>query len=284
MSTRKEKAPDAGQGVEGIIPEGTTDMSNTVTQSTDTLPVISRDTITRNRAPLTATERAFAFKEGLARLETRYILSKKKRDADFKTPEGDHFRSAGDLYIRTCRDGVRRFTAYMHDGSVDHDFRYFDQVIRDAMNGRMDGWKRHTFKDGDEGWIYNYSNYRSDGLTFKPALVIIDQDAHPDATMLVGYGETWGFNCEEPRCREKHHTHDAIHHTLDELTNQLTKRGSYEIEICKDINAPDGPWYVNFWSGPDLTELTPEQIATLANDLQWMGLEAATTNAKEPAA
>lgn len=284
MSTRKEKAPDAGQGVEGIIPEGTTDMSNTVTQPTDTLPAISRPTITRDTGSFTATERAFAWNEGLSKLETRYILSKAKRADDFKTPEGDAFRSAGALYVRTCRDGERRFTAYMHDDSVDHDFRYFDRVIIDAMNGRMHGWSRYTFKNGDEGWAYDYPNYQTDRLKFKPALVIVDEEAHPDATMLVGYGKTWGFKCDEPRCRETSHEHDAIHHTLDELTNQLTKRGSYEIEICKDIAEPDSPWYVNFWSGPDLTELTPEQIATLANDLQWMGLECATTNTKERAA
>ncbi|MFJ4999892.1 hypothetical protein ACIP5T_17200 [Microbacterium sp. NPDC088619] len=280
MPTTKEKDPNAGQGVEVSDPSKGNQLVNTLTHTPDALPVKDRQTLGRNRAPFTAEETAFAKQEGISRLEVRYILSKKPRDEDFVTPDGDTFRSAGDLYIRTCRDGVRRFTAYMNEGSVQHDFRYFDRVVADAMSGRMDGWVRHTFKDGDEGWAYEYPNYQIDHIKeVKPACVIVEEES--EAAMLVGFGSEWGYPCEEPRCREEYHEHDAVNHSLEVLENQLTERGGYEIEICKDIKYPELGWVLNVWTGPDLTELTPEQVATFANDLQWMGIECATTNAKE---
>ncbi|UUE19876.1 hypothetical protein [Microbacterium sp. J1-1] len=283
MSTPKEKAAVLLEQGDGTIPKESVDMSTTVPPATGSLPVKQRTTIARRRSNYTAEERAFARTEGLHSMDTRYLLTVDPRSESFTTPDGDSFRSAGHLWIRTCRDGVRRFTAYMNDESTNHDFQYLDEVILDARNGRMDGWERHVFRDGDEGWRYDYPNYQIDRLTdFKPAHVIITHGS--TAKKLVGYGEAWGYPCEEARCREAFHEAQEVNHTLDTLDKQLTKRSSYEIEICKDISQPDSEWYVNFWTSPDMTELTPEQIATLANDLQWMGLECATTNAKEKSA
>lgn len=282
MLTTKENAPAAaGTADEGQTPKGSIDMS-TLTQAPDTLPVKKRETIVRDQSPYTSEERAFSNQERLSRLEARYVLVVAPRTETFATPDGDTFRSAGDLYIRTCRDGVRRFTAYMHENSLQHDFVYLDEVIRDARNGRMHGWKQLTFKDGDDGWMYEYTNYQIDNLKeFKPAYVIVEKQS--DAESIVGFGSDWGYPCTEPRCREKYHAAEDGSHTLESLDNALTKRGSYEIEICKDRTKPDSDWHVNFWANGDLTELTAEQIATLANDLQWMGIECATTNVKERA-
>lgn len=284
MFTTKENAPAAvAPADEGSTPKESTDMSTTVPLSPDTLPVKERTTIVRRRSEYTTEELTFAREEGLRLLDVRYILISDARSESFTTPGGDSFRSAGLLSVRTCRDDVRRFTAYMHDDSTNHDFQYFDKVILDARNGRMDGWKRHTFANGDEGWVYDYPNYQLDRLTGIKAAHVIITDASPAKT-IIGFGEAWGYACDEPRCRESFHEPEEVNHILDALENQLTKRASYEIEICKDINLPDSEWYVNFWAAPDMSELTPAQVATLANDLQWMGIECATTNAKEQAA
>ena len=237
------------------------------TQTNHPLTVKARQTRALSRTAYTPDELKFAEREGTERLATRYVHLKRTRDESFMTPEGDSFRSAGTLNLRTCRDGVRRFVAYMHDDSVHHDFRYFDRVIADARFGRMDGWERYTFKDGDEGWVFTYPNYQTDHLkVFKPA-VIIDEDS-------------WGYPCDEPRCRETHHSDDDSSHTLDALQGQLGRNAGYEIEICKDATKPNSAWYLNFWTCGDLSELTPADAAKLANDLNWMSIECQTTNAK----
>lgn len=261
----------------------TTSIPSVITD-TASLPIRKRVTMAFDRrSPYTNAEIEFSEAEKTQRLETRYALLDKPRDESFRTPEGDSFRSAGSLYLRTCRDGVRRFIAYMHEGSIHHDFQYFDRVINDAKFGRMHGWVRHTFNDGDEGWAFEYPDYQIDNLDLsKPARLLIEESSN--SPTIVGYGAMWGYPCDESRCRESVHESEEANHTLDSLDNQLTKRGGYEIEICKDMTKPDSDWFVNLWANGDLTELTPEQIATLANDLQWMGLECATTNAKQCAA
>lgn len=254
--------------------------STTVITDTATLPIEDRKTLHVNhRAPYTREELAFAEAEKTERLEVRYIHFDQPRATSFTSPAGDSYRSAGVLYIRTCRDGVRRFVAYMHGDSVHHDFRYFDLAINNARFGRMDGWARHVFKNGDEGWIYDYPNYKMDHLQeFTPAHVIVEEPS--DSPKIIGYGTAWGYSCEEPRCREKHHEHEDPSHTLESIDNQLTKRDGYEIEICKDMTKPDSDWYVNFWTTGDLSGLLPAQIATLANDLQWMGIECENANSR----
>lgn len=241
------------------------------TEDSRKLPVKARQTLVLSRGAYTREELAFAEKEGTDRLETRYVQLRRARSESFTTPEGGSFRSAGSLCIRTCRDGVRRFVAYMHDDSVHHDFRYLESVITDARFGRMDGWERYTFKDGDQGWTFDYPNYQIDRLKeFKPA-VIIDESG-------------WGYPCNEPRCRETHHRNDeSASHTLESVECELGRYGGYEIEICKDAEKPDSEWYLNVWVQGELSELTPAQVSKLANDLNWMSIECQTTNAKEVA-
>lgn len=246
------------------------DMSTTVSALAD-IPAEARATMAFKSGPYTADELAFASSEKLERLEKRYVLSSEPRPAMFQDPEGNTFRKAGDLDLRTREDGTREIVAYIFEDSMSHDFLILGRIINDARFGRMDGWRRcPATDDRAEVWIFDYPNYNIDGFTLEPAAII-------DET-------TWGYPCTEPRCRENLHEHNDGSHTLDVLENHLTKNGSYEIEICKDMTKPDSAWYVNLWANGDLTELTPEQIATLANDLQWMGLECATTNAKGSAA
>lgn len=245
---------------------------------TASLPVKDTGTLAVNRrAPYTEAECKFAQKEGLSRLETRYVLVDAPRHETFRVPDGHSYRSAGTLHIRPCKDGKLRFVAYMHTDAVNHDFLYFERVINNARFGRMAGWGRHTFKNGDEGWVFDYPNYHIDNLgDFKPAHVIVDEPS--DSAGQTGYGSSWGYPCTESQCREKYHEHEDGSHTLDCLENAPTTRGYYEIEICKDMTKPASDWYVNVWTGGDLTELTPEQIATFANDLQWMGIECSNAN------
>lgn len=252
----------------------------TVAPNTDDLPTKDTGTMAVNRrAPYTQDEREFARREGLTRLETRYVLVDTPRHETFKTPDGTSYRSAGSLYVRPCKDGELRFVAYMHADTVHHDFLYFDRVINNARFGRMAGWDRYTFKNGDEGWIFDYPNYHIDGLDeFKPAHVIVEEPS--DGAGHVGYGSSWGYPCTDSRCREEFHEHETADHTLESLEYDLTSRGSIEIEICKDMRAPDSDWYLNVWTGGDLTELTPEQVARFANDLQWMGIECANANSR----
>lgn len=254
-------------------------MTNAIAESPQ-IPVKDRKEIKLDtRSRFTREELSFAEAEGLNRLETRYVLMNGQRDESFHTPGGNTFRHAGLLYIRPCRDGVMRFVAYVYEDAVQQDFRHLDRAINNARFGRMAGWNRYTFKDGAEGWIFDYPNYNVDRLRdFKPAQVIItDASASP---RNVGYGSSWGYPCDEPRCREEFHEDEDVSHTLDVLENQLTDTASYTIEICKDATKPDSAWYVNVDSG-ELYELTPEQIATFANDLRWMGIECATANAKQ---
>ncbi|MGM1018005.1 MAG: hypothetical protein ACQEW8_10755 [Actinomycetota bacterium] len=248
-------------------------------QTAADLPLKERESIVFSRESYTREELAFAEKEKTERLETRYVLTAKQRDATFRTPDGHSFRCAGDLYLRVCRDGARRFVAYVHKDSVHHDFKYFDRVINDAKFGRMSGWERHTFKDGTEGWWFNYPNYQIDGLKdFKPANVLIEEpSASPN---LEGFGSSWGYPCNESRCREKYHEDDDGNHVLEVLGHDLTTRGSYEIEIRKDAMDPDSAWYLNVWTNGDLCELSAEQAARFANDLSWMSIECQTANAK----
>lgn len=256
---------------------------STVTPNTDTIPVKNRKVLKlRNREPFAPQEIAWACDEGLHRLPTRYTLDSDPRRESFTTPDGNMFRRAGELYIRVCRDGVRRFVAYVHPDSVDHDFIYLDEIINNAKHGRMAGWVQHTFKDGSEGWAFDYPNYQiSERLqqSFKHAAVIIEELT--DVPGLVGFGTSWGYACTEPRCREKFHENEDANHILEVLEDTINERGSYEIEICKDITKPDSRWYLNVWVNGDTTELNHEQVAKLANDLTWMALECQTTNAKE---
>lgn len=255
---------------------------STVTLNAETMPVKNPTTIQVDRRGrnYTADELAFARAEGLDNLPTRYVLEEKPRRETFTTDEGYIFRDAGTLYVRKCADGQRRFVAYLQDGAVHHDFRYLDRVINDAAHGRMQGWDRYTFKNGDEGWIFDYTSYQIDHLNeFIPAAVIIDETS--DSPGLVGYGTSWGIPCTEPRCRNKFHESEDVNHVLEVLEDTINERGSYEIEICKDLTKPDSRWYLNVWVNGDTTELNHEQVAKLANDLTWMALECQTTNAKE---
>lgn len=287
MTVTTKKAPDlSGNSVEGENQKTNQEegelMNTTVAPEADNLEVKDTPVLIRRRTSYTREELAFAEREKTDRLETRYVLVDRPRHASFTTPDGESFRSAGSLYIRTCRDGVRRFTAYVHEESVHHDFRYLDRVINDAKFGRMDGWDRYTFKDGDEGWIFDYPNYGINRLNhFKPAQVLVEETS--DTSGVIGYGSSWGYPCDEAQCREKYHEDEEVTHTLDSLTSELTSRAGYEIEICKDFTRPDSPWYLNLWTAEDLTELTPEQVTRFANDLNWMAIECKTTNAKEAA-
>ena len=163
----------------------------TVAPTTDNLPTKDTATLVVNRrAPYTKKECEFAQVEGLSRLEVRYVLVDTPRHETFKTPDGNSYRSAGTLHIRPCKDGVTRFVAYMHADAMHHDFLYFDRVINNARFGRMDGWGRHTFKNGDKGWVFDYPNYQIDKLSdFKAASIVIE--ALSDAADHIGYGSWW---------------------------------------------------------------------------------------------
>lgn len=266
-----------------ILADPSRESQTTETPALDQLPVKNRETIVRRSDAYTVEELEFAKQEKTERLETRYVLTTKPRDTTFRTPDGHRFRSAGDLYLRICNDGVRRFVAYMHEDSVHRDFRYLDVVINDAKFGRMNGWKRHTFKDGSEGWCFNYPNYQIDGLKdSKPANVIIEESSL--SPTLVGFGSSWGYPCNESRCREKYHEDEDGSHTLEVLGHAFNSRGSYEIEIRKDMRDPGGDWYLDVWTNGDLSELTPAEVSRFANDLNWMSIECTTANAKGNAA
>lgn len=257
-------------------------MSNLIADHAE-IPVKDRkEVVLHPRGNYTAEEIAFAKSEGLDELETRYVLLEAPRPEAFRTPSGNTYRCAGRLYVRMCTDGVRRFVAYMHEDSYQHDFRYFDRVINAARFGRMDGWARYTFKDGSEGWMFEAPNYGIVGKhDFRPARIRITSPT--EGAGHNGYGETWGYVCEEPLCREEFHDQEDPSHILESLENTFSDKAGYEIEICKDPTRPDSRWYVNLWMSEDLTELTPDDVAKFANDLQWMGIECATANAKQVA-
>lgn len=253
---------------------------STVTPNTDTQAVEdlneSRDVLLlpSKPAPFTDEERELAAREGLRSLETRWVNWDQPRPADGQAPDGCPYRTAGVLYIRTCKDGVRRFVAYMYPESTHHDFRYFDRIMTLASGGRMEGWSRRTFKDGDEGWFFDYQNIRMRQPNGEPLPDPIPAGIIDD--------ETWGYRCDEPACREKYHDEIDGNHTHEALERELNKYSNYEIEIVKDGASPDSDWYLNVWTGSnDMTELTPEQLATYVNDLNWMAIECQTLNAKE---
>lgn len=256
-------------------------MSNATAEPT-VIPVQDREVIVFTAGRFTSEEIDFAKAEGLDRLDTLYVLDERPRLPSFRTPAGVTFRDAGMLYVRTGKDGVRRFVAYVYPDSTNYDFEFFDRAIVRARYGRMEGWVRHTFKDGTEGWWFQASLYSVDGITDpRPASVIITDES--ETPRLKGSGSTWGYPCEEPRCREEFHDREDPSHTLESLENDFSGKGGYEIEICKDPTRPESRWYVNLWMSEDLTELTPEDVAKFANDLQWMGIECATANAKQQA-
>lgn len=285
MHTTKENAPDAGQGVEGLIPEGSNLMNQSVALSTDNTKV-DREAKTLpfpRRRPHTPEEVAFARDEGLSDLPVRYVLLSKPRGANFATPDGGHFRPAGRLNVRRCRDGVRRFVAYLHPDSIRHDFRHLDHAIANATCGGMEGWRRHTFKGDDDGWVFGYTSYQIDGLKNAiPAEIIITETS--DSPGLVGYGTEWGIPCTEPRCMNTHHENLDESHTLETLTRKVGDYFEYEIEIVKYAGKTDAKWHINIDGGTELSEATPEMIASFTNDLNWMSIECATANAKESAA
>lgn len=257
-----------------------TPLADAQCQRPDLPPTKDREIINFDLGRSTPEELAFSESEELHLLETRYVLMDKPRPANFRNPDGVVFRCAGDLNIRTCRDGERRFVVYVHADSLDHDFRFFDRIIRRARAGRMQGWKRYTFKNGDEGWIFDYINYALDPIDeFKPAEVIITDSL--EASTNVGFGSTWGYRCEETACRDAVHEPEEASHTLEVVERQLGRWGTYVIEICKDISKPDSDWYLNTWTRGELDEMTPEQVTTYANDLNWMAIECSTANVKQ---
>jgi len=122
----------------------------------------------------------------------------------------------------------------------------------------MEGWSEHTFKNGDRGWSFDYPLYHAfeprDDL--RPARVI-DEDS-------------WGLPCDDPICREKWHDRDDVNHVFEDLENGVSDSNRWEIEICKELEQPESDWYLNLCFSPDMTELTPDQVGALVNDLQWM--------------
>lgn len=214
------------------------------------------DVIRFDRHQATDEQRAWG-NEHTAHLDLRWVQEETAR-RDWTDPNGTLFHDGGLLYIRPCKDGVTRFVAHMNSDSIASDFKYFERIISLARIGDMQGWVRHTFKNGDEGWRFLYALYsaKSSFLDQAPACVIGD--------------DGWGYLCDEPLCSERVHDERGDSHTHQTLERVWKRETYYNIEICRDALDDDSDWYLNYWTGSDMCQLTPEQVGDMVNDLSWM--------------
>lgn len=192
-----------------------------------------------------------------------YVAATYGRLHIWRDRKGSWFRTAGRISIR-LRDGERVIQVALFDGADEHDLLWFYEAIELLKASRRK----------NPEWVRIVSDW-ADDRTF--ALVFTARSYADPYTNRSAAAKV--FVCAEKRCREQVHTVGDTH-TLETLTRSLGEYFAYEIEILKYSHLADQKWHVDVSSG-EMTEATPEMIATFVNDLNWMAIECANANAKE---
>lgn len=174
---------------------------------------------------------------------------------EWHTPDGQLWRMGGVVVVRPQEN----FRIHLYEGATRKDLAYLNSVIDRAKRGEFahHGW--HEREDGI--WAYRWS---------RP----INADDHRGVVLHA---------CHDPACWEEFHDGDDTLHTAEEFARNPHQGVEYAIYVERYETAESpGEWTVNlavttFDSG------TPEDVATLIDDLRRMQAEADRLNTQATA-
>lgn len=177
--------------------------------------------------------------------------------------DGTWFRRGGAVTLRRGKDGEFRFIIYLYPGANEGDYRFLERVVHHARDGALlrHGWDTRTDENDEQWWSYACSR----------EYLTPDQSpyttADPGAQLLV---------CTDNRCTDAVHESSGDDHTVD-----VVEAEQWRIEVSRYVDR-DGE-QKRYEVGVTVeANLTPTQVASLVNDLQWAGAVCHAVNGKTP--
>jgi len=257
--TREERAAKARKGTIAADPEVEIDAGVDLGAT-----VVDRDA---RREPAAARTVRLAEAE-FAHLPVYVVRSRsERRTRIWRSADGKWWRRGGTVRIQRWPelDGPRAFVVFLWAGANEGDLKFMLRQIARARRGA--GFEREWGRV-DASW--------ADELTFA-------------CTLSRGYCDpfTWADDagpvtvCDEALCVEKWHGEYGAHH-LDEIERILPDgHGSYKISVQKELKDYDERgWTVDVYT--DEFYGSPEDVAALVSDLQWMQEECRRANTPPP--
>jgi hypothetical protein len=202
--------------------------------------------------------------EEIAALKVVYVVDRGRRVHIWRDGKGRWFRTAGYVAIK-MRGGERVIQIGLSKGADTQDVAAFEEAVTRLREGRTKHpeWRRSAASWADD---------RTLQLVFASRRYVDPYEWKPSAPKVEV--------CTEARCRDQiHEAGDS--HTLEVLARSLGRYFQYEIDITKYSHVDDALWLLNINGGTELSEATPEMIASFVNDLNWMAIECDTANKKE---
>lgn len=199
-----------------------------------------------------------------------YVVNTKtgRRACVWRSGDGRWWRRGGAARIQRwpTPDGERAFVIFLHKGANRDDLKFLLRTVERARAG----------KGIDEQWSLLTSSW-ADDVTYTldyPSRRYDDPYTHEDRCPAV-------TACTEPRCRDRWHEEYGVH-TVDEVERKLHgDAGHYSVRVTRALDEPE--WTVDVYT--DEFYGTPDDVAQLVNDLQWMQVECRRANQpNEPAA
>lgn len=207
--------------------------------------------------------------EELAAMPLRIVNATSGRAEVWRGPDGTWYRSGAFLRIQPVKGGTgSEFKVIVLQGANRDDLR---TVLR-AVERLRAGDRSWRWEKRGTDWA-PWADERTFSFAFH-SRQYADPYTHADPSPRVEA-------CTVPGCRDQWHEADIAVHTLDSTERDLGERGGYSITVSRTGNEPD--WIVDVHT--DEFYGTPDDVALLVSDLQWMQETARRANeTAEPAA
>ncbi|WP_431795644.1 hypothetical protein [Microbacterium enclense] len=179
----------------------------------------------------------------------------------WRGPDGAWYRRGAWLRLQPRRDGEgSEFRVLLCKGANRADLEAMLKIVESARAGRL---KQRWEKRGKD-WA-SWADDRTYTYAFN-SRTYVDPYTHSDLSPDV-------TACTEPLCVERWHE-DGTMHRLDEITRKLPeRRGQYSLAVTM---VPGEAWQVDLFT--DEFFGTPDEVAALVSDLQWMAAECRRAN------
>lgn len=185
----------------------------------------------------------------------------------WQATDGRWWRQGGVVRIQKTDPAgdARALVITLYHGADWADYDFLLDLAGDVNLGRINST---IWKPVQAGWTDERT--LTTGGTSRP---VSDPHVTIDAGGLM-------VECDDALCTDTwHESSNAVHH-LDEIERELPdRRGYYNITITRNLDEP--AWIVNV--STDEFYGTPEDVASLVNDLQWMSASCERANGRTTA-
>lgn len=204
--------------------------------------------------------------EELATLPLRITNAPSSRVLVWRGPDGTWYRNGAWLRIRPRKDGAgREYQIVLLKGANRDDLQVMLRAIARLRNGEHhQRWKRVNPTEPGWEWADDQTyTYSFCSRTYNDPYT--HSDRSPDVTA-----------CTEPRCRDRWDEEYGVH-VVDEVKRTFESDSgpySYSVRVTRGLD--EDQWSVDVYTDDFFG--TPDDVARLLNDLQWMQEECRRAN------